>query len=120
MDYLNDFETKWQQYEREIAIRAELLKMKQELDRVVGKDFGFPEQNNDNNNSNYTANDLENVLAELNDLVGMKNVKEDVQTQINLLKIKKIRLEKGLANIPLTLHSVFWLLPALVRLLLRD
>ena len=104
MDYLDDFEMTWRQYERDMAIDAELRKMRQELKQVIGKDFDL--YNSDNSASN-SSNDLDEVSAELNNLVGMKNVKEDIQTQINLLKIKKMRQEKGLANIPLTLHSVF-------------
>jgi len=107
MDYLDNFETKWQQYEIDIAIRAELLKMKQELDRVVGKDFASHINKKNPDRDNVGADDLEIVLAQLNDLVGMKNVKEDIQTQINLLKIKKMRQAKGLVNTPVTLHSVF-------------
>ncbi len=104
MEYLDNFDLTWQKYERDIEIQSELQQMKQKLMREVRKDFGRQDKNISQFN---VSNDLDAVLAQLNNLVGMKNVKEDIQTQINLLKVKKIRQEKGLANIPITLHSVF-------------
>jgi len=50
---------------------------------------------------------LEKALAELNDLVGMEHIKEEVQTLTNFLKVQKIRAERGLAQTPVSLHSVF-------------
>jgi len=50
---------------------------------------------------------LEQALADLNDLVGMENIKEEVQTLTNFLKVQKIRAERGLAKTPVSLHAVF-------------
>jgi SpoVK/Ycf46/Vps4 family AAA+-type ATPase len=50
---------------------------------------------------------LEQALADLNDLVGMGNIKEEVQTLTNFLKVQKIRAERGLAKTPVSLHAVF-------------
>ncbi|MGF1932856.1 MAG: AAA family ATPase [Nostoc sp. ChiQUE02] len=50
---------------------------------------------------------LESVLKQLNNLVGMKNVKDEINTHINFLNIQKLRQEKKLATISVTLHSVF-------------
>ncbi len=50
---------------------------------------------------------LEQALAELNDLVGMANIKEEVQTLTNFLKVQKVRADRGLAQTPVSLHSVF-------------
>lgn len=50
---------------------------------------------------------LEQALAELNDLVGMNNIKEEVKTLANFLKVQKIRAERGLAQTQVSLHSVF-------------
>ncbi|MBD1909629.1 AAA family ATPase [Leptolyngbya sp. FACHB-16] len=50
---------------------------------------------------------LEKALAELNELVGMENIKEEVKTLTNFLKVQKIRAERGLAQTPVSLHSVF-------------
>lgn len=51
--------------------------------------------------------DLERVMAELNDLVGMHNIKEEVQTLTNFLKIQQVRSQRGLAKTPVSLHAVF-------------
>ena len=50
---------------------------------------------------------LEQALAELNDLIGMENIKEEVKTLTNFLKVQKIRAERGLAKTSVSLHAVF-------------
>lgn len=50
---------------------------------------------------------LEKVLAELNELIGLENVKKDVSELINLLEIQKKRTLEGLKNTEITLHTVF-------------
>lgn len=59
-----------------------------------------------------TAVDVEeinigNLLAELNSLIGMESVKHEINNLVNLLKICKIRQEKGLQLPPTTNHMVF-------------
>lgn len=50
---------------------------------------------------------LDEVLSELHQLVGMDNIKEEVQTLTNFLKVQKVRSEQGLSKTPVSLHSVF-------------
>lgn len=50
---------------------------------------------------------LNQALTELNDLVGMSNIKEEVKTLTNFLKVQKIRMERGLAQTSISLHAVF-------------
>lgn len=50
---------------------------------------------------------LEEMLRELNELTGMESVKNDVNNLVNLLKICKIREEKGFKIPPTTNHLVF-------------
>ena len=50
---------------------------------------------------------LKIALEQLNNLVGMQNVKDEINTLINFLNIQKLREGKGLASISVTLHSVF-------------
>jgi hypothetical protein len=47
------------------------------------------------------------ALADLNDLVGMEEIKESVRTLTNFLKVQKVRSERGLAQITVSLHAVF-------------
>jgi SpoVK/Ycf46/Vps4 family AAA+-type ATPase len=80
-------------------IEAELERMKRELN--------ISKSNNDNANSQG----LDDVINKLNHLVGMENVKSDINTYINFLKVQKMRKEQGLPNISVSLHSVFCGLP---------
>ena len=50
---------------------------------------------------------LEDVFAELNELIGLRNIKEEINTLVNFLKIQKLREEKGLATSSRGLHMVF-------------
>lgn len=50
---------------------------------------------------------LEKVLAELNEIIGMQNIKDEVKSLINFLKVQQIRKEKNLSTPPLSLHLVF-------------
>lgn len=50
---------------------------------------------------------LEEMLSELNELIGMEGVKKQVNNLVNLLKICKIRQERGLEIPPTNNHLVF-------------
>lgn len=50
---------------------------------------------------------LEKVMAELEGLIGLAEVKADIKELINLLEIQKKRKEAGLQNIDIALHTVF-------------
>lgn len=50
---------------------------------------------------------LETLLDELNQLTGMESVKKEVNNLVNLLRICRIRQEKGLQLPPTTNHLVF-------------
>jgi SpoVK/Ycf46/Vps4 family AAA+-type ATPase len=50
---------------------------------------------------------LEDVLKELRQLIGLNNIKADVDSLINFLKIQKAREEQSLATTERTLHAVF-------------
>jgi SpoVK/Ycf46/Vps4 family AAA+-type ATPase len=50
---------------------------------------------------------LEDVMKELNQLIGLNNIKTDIDSLINFLKIQKIREEQGLSGMDRTLHAVF-------------
>ncbi len=51
---------------------------------------------------------LEEIMEKINSLVGMKKIKEEISTFINLIKVQKARREKNLPLTPLSLHCVFY------------
>jgi len=53
------------------------------------------------------ARDIDEVLGEMDQLVGLEEVKKDVRSLINLIKIRKIREERGIKQTPMSLHLVF-------------
>lgn len=50
---------------------------------------------------------LEDLMNELNELTGLDEVKDDIKTLINLLKVKKLREERGMKQPSVSLHMVF-------------
>ena len=50
---------------------------------------------------------LQDLLDELNKLVGLEKVKKDVNSLVNLVQIRKIRSERGMKQPPMSLHLVF-------------
>ena len=46
-------------------------------------------------------------MEELNELIGLKTVKHDVEELIGLAKVRKMREEKGMKTVPMSLHLVF-------------
>ncbi len=50
---------------------------------------------------------LEELMEELHSLIGLEKVKQDVDSLVNLMQIMKIRKERGMKEIPVSLHLVF-------------
>lgn len=50
---------------------------------------------------------LEGAIDELNSLVGLQQVKKEVSSLINLLKVQKLRRENGLPDLQFSRHLVF-------------
>ncbi len=50
---------------------------------------------------------LEDLLVELDDLCGLEEVKRDVKSLVNLVKVSRLRQEAGLPVPPMSLHLVF-------------
>lgn len=51
--------------------------------------------------------DLDTLLAQLEALVGLEEVKKDVKSLVNLIKVRRLREENGLPIPPMSLHMVF-------------
>ena len=54
-----------------------------------------------------TEEELNKVLAEMDELIGMENIKADVRSLMNFIKIAKIREERGMEKTKMSYHLVF-------------
>lgn len=76
-------------------------------------EFEIPVNNNDTNMNYQDTNSLDNkedeksVEDELNELIGLKNVKKNIQQLSNLIRTNKLREAQGLNSAKLSLHLVF-------------
>ena len=50
---------------------------------------------------------LEELMDELNSLVGLENVKKEVNSLVNLMRVSRMRKERGMKATPVSLHLVF-------------
>ncbi|MGV2829287.1 AAA family ATPase [Myxosarcina sp. GI1(2024)] len=50
---------------------------------------------------------LDDILRELNSLIGLNDLKSTINNLINFLSIQRQRQQQGLKQVPVTLHSVF-------------
>ncbi len=50
---------------------------------------------------------IDDILGELTALVGLENIKKDIQKLISFIKVEKLRREQGMLTQPMSLHSVF-------------
>jgi hypothetical protein len=57
-------------------------------------------------NSQHGAS-IQSLLTELNALVGLQSVKEQVETLVNLAKVRALRTERGLPSPDISFHLVF-------------
>lgn len=55
----------------------------------------------------FSKTELNSILEELNNLVGMENIKNDILSLINIINVNKLRSKEGLPEQKLSLHSVF-------------
>lgn len=83
------------------------FKDKKDFETFIGLKSVFEKTENQDITSILENDSLEQVLQELEQLIGLEEVKKDVYELINLLEIQKKRSSEGLKNIEITLHTVF-------------
>lgn len=66
-----------------------------------------PDINKKNTLKRQAQPDLQEALAELDDLIGLERIKQEVRTLTNYLKLQKRRGEAGLPDTDMSLHMVF-------------
>jgi len=51
---------------------------------------------------------VEAILQEINDLIGLENIKQEVRSLVNSLKVNQMRQSAGLPNVSVSRHMVFY------------
>lgn len=103
---INDFTTyttMLRTYKKENAVFSEQVKSAIDISEVHPGEK-TPKLNEDGE----PEKTLEELLEELNSLVGLQAVKNDVNSLIHLQEIKKLRKSRGLKEIPISNHLVFY------------
>jgi AAA+ superfamily predicted ATPase len=76
------------------------------LKRLLQLDYSTVKE--DPSNTFSSDDSLEATLKELEELVGLSDIKNEVKSLINFAKVNEIRKAKGLPTVSLSLHSVFF------------
>ncbi len=87
--------SKWLQLE----IDRELKELKKEIFKNHNFKTGIQ--------SNNDIDTVDTILEELNNLIGLKQLKEEINSLINFLNIQQKRQQQGFPSVPITLHLVF-------------
>jgi len=61
-----------------------------------------------NNEDTGISDSLEDTINELENLIGLSDIKNEVKSLINFVKINQLRKSKGLPLVSISLHSVFY------------
>ena len=88
------------------------------LDYVTSNDPGFLSRRTAQSTGNASAPQaapeqeqdkpsLDELMEQLNALVGLEDVKKDIKSLMNLMKVRKLRQENDLPVAPMSLHMVF-------------
>ncbi len=60
-----------------------------------------------NESTTTDKEDIDTLISQLNELVGLSIVKQDVNSLINLIKVRSIRKERNMTVVPMSFHLVF-------------
>ena len=78
-------------------------------DRVQTQTGGSPEpaESTPKEEAEKEKPNFDELMAQLEELVGLENIKKDVKNLINLVKVRKLRQDNDLPVAPMSLHMVF-------------
>jgi stage V sporulation protein K len=90
----------------EISI-SRAFKLLTELDTMKKDNTNFTIKNRENNELENNEEILKNAIEELEELIGLKKIKNLIMEYISFLKVQKMREEYGLKTEPIVLHMIF-------------
>ena len=101
----------WPKHQNHLVSRtdeelAEAMRGYEERDQVVRVFAVFPAVASSSQHTNRKLT-LEEALAELDGLIGLAEVKEEVRKLVNLVRVRKMRQERGMSVPPMSFHLVF-------------
>ena len=79
----------------------------QEIETEVMTNTEFTVQSQSQDNAEESKEPEKSGMEELNELIGLTTVKHDVEEMVGLAKVRKMREEKGMKTVPVSLHLVF-------------
>lgn len=95
-------------FEKTLIQQAQRLMVKKTTDHALIKEIMAVDIiNKTQQATSITNEELEELLAPLNKMVGLDNIKKDIYDLVHLLRAHTIRQQAGLPIPPLVLHSLF-------------
>ncbi len=84
-----------------------LERINNESEENIHDNTDYEDYHDDNVEDGAEEKPLSLLMDELNDLIGLGTVKNEVNTLINLLRVNKVRAERGMKQVPTSKHLVF-------------
>ena len=84
-------------YDHPSSVDNELDRLKQEVSQV----------SSNHHSTSKNAGSVETILKDLNNLIGLKTLKDEVGQFINFLNFQQLRQQQGIPRTSISLHSVF-------------
>lgn len=94
--HLSDIDKELSKIEKELEIKdAEMMKNRKKEDKEESKEEIAPSEK------------IEDLLKELHSYIGLENIKVEVESLVNMVKVHGLRKEHGLPTVDMSLHMVF-------------
>lgn len=106
-EHLKEFGVFWQGMDKEFQIDLEAIEISADGMPVFVQTVGAGESADRKKEKEEEETTLEEKLEEFNNMVGLRAVKKEVNSLINLLRIQRLRETRGLKNTATTKHMVF-------------
>lgn len=98
---------KFTEYLKSLNACPAIIKPKKEMEFVKNDHAEYEQTNRKTSENEEPEETLDELMEKLNGLIGLEKVKQEVNTHINFLKIKKIRDSRGFKTANVSEHLVF-------------
>lgn len=102
---VTELETTWDKEKEEEIVNHEMTCRKEAIDNTF--EINQEQKQHDKQGQQDQQEHLEQLLEELNTLIGLDGVKEEVNSLINLIKVRKMREKFNMPVMDMSYHMVF-------------
>ena len=104
----DDLNEKRVEFTRKLSTETGLHRLWQEDNDYLEYSSQLPESSQTKRNEGETqANGLEDIVARIDAMVGLRSVKNEVYELVNMLRVQEMRIRSGLPKVEISRHMIF-------------